>query len=544
MPENIVKAWLSGLDIPVSATLLKQQLKSHPDYPSLLSITDTLDYFGITNTAVQVEKEVLPEIDTPFLAHMKNNEEGFVICENGISAGEKYPDFYSQWSGVIVMAEKPDNWRHETNIQYLIKEKGRQLSVLICTAAASAIAVAAAWVVSYWVFTSLLLLAAAGIFVSWMIVSKDLGMENTMADQVCGKEKDCTAVMQSKGAKLPLGITLSDTSLLWFTGLFITLCVSAFTGTAAGLLHLVSILAAASVPFVFYSLYYQWKIVKKWCRLCLVTVALLVAQLALVTPGIIKSGMQLPGSNEVFLFTVIMFLTSLAWFSFKQLFAERKNLQDDVYKGTRFKRNEMVVLSLFEKRRWVDTMPFDNDLQLGNRHAPVQIMVACNPYCGPCAKAHQSLHEILENNDENTGITIRFTVATDQDNKITKAVRHILGHIEQHTEKMSDKQRALYIRQVLHDWFMLMDYEKFSAKYPVHAGIDITGTLRRQEEWCKKAEIKHTPTIFINGYELPLLYAVNDIPGILSAIHGISPPFQHEDGEKLSEIKMVTEPGT
>jgi hypothetical protein len=62
--------WLTELKIPVSKSYLKQQLQSHPDYPSLLSITDTLNELCIDNTAIQIEKEILPEIPTPFIAHL------------------------------------------------------------------------------------------------------------------------------------------------------------------------------------------------------------------------------------------------------------------------------------------------------------------------------------------------------------------------------------------------------------------------------------------------------------------------------------------
>lgn len=530
MPEKTLKAWLSKLDIPVSATLLKQQMKSHPDYPSLLSITDTLDYLGITNTAVQVEREVLSEIDTPFLAHVNNSDEAFVICDNGESPEKKYPDFFTNWDGIIVMAEKPEGWQHAQNKELLGKEKRNNLTLMLCTGAAAAIAVAAACIGSYWLLTSLLLLAAAGIFVSWMIVSKDLGIENKMADQVCGKEKECTEVMQSKGAKLLFGAGMSDAGLLWFTALFISLCTAAFTGGVTGMIRLMSLLSLVSVPVIFYSLFYQWRVVKKWCRLCLITASLLMTQLIVVMPGLMESGLQLPALTAVLLFATILFGTGLAWFSVKSLFNERKKLQEEVYNGIRFKHNESVVKALLEKQRYVHITPFENDLQLGNRLASVQITVACNPYCGPCAYKHELLHEILENNEEKIGLTVRFLVKSeDTGNKMTRTVHHIFGHIGQHTSKMKDRPRALYTRQVLHDWFSLMDMEKFAAYYPAETGADITSILRQQEEWCKTAGIKYTPTIFINGYELPFQYSVQDIPGILSAAQGMEQPAKSEE---------------
>ena len=64
--------------------------------------------------------------------------------------------------------------------------------------------------------------------------------------------------------------------------------------------------------------------------------------------------------------------------------------------------------SCWKREQEIDTTSFENDLQLGNPDARLQIMVACNPYCGPCAKTHKILHELVEKND--IGLTIRFIV--------------------------------------------------------------------------------------------------------------------------------------
>ena len=533
MPEKILKAWLSRLDIRISAALLTQQIKSHPDYPSLLSITDTLDHFGITNTAVQLEKEVLPEIDTPFLAHLRGKEDGFVICNNGESPEKKYPAFFGQWSGVIVIAEKNEGWEHRLNSKALKKEEQGNLIRLLCTGAVAAVAAAAAWMGSGWVLTSLLMLALAGIFVSWMIVSKDLGIENKAADQVCGKEHECKEVLHSKGAKLLFGVGLSDVSLLWFTSLFLSLCTAAFAGSVVPMIGLVSVFTLLSVPVIFYSLFYQWPVAGKWCRLCLLTAGLLMLQLIVVLPGVMESGLQFPGIRSGLLFATILLGTGLAWFPFKSLYREREKLAEEAYQGTRFKHNETVVKALLETRRHLIITPFENDLQLGNRLAPVQIMVACNPYCGPCAGKHKMLHEILENNEEKIGLTVRFVVRADEpDNKVSRAVAHIFTHIRQHTRDMKDGPRALYTRQVLHDWFLLADFEKFSEKYPAREDTAVINVLRQQEQWAKDAGIQYTPTIFLNGYELPFQYSVNDIPGLLPAVQGM---LQQQDERSREE---------
>ena len=47
-------------------------------------------------------------------------------------------------------------------------------------------------------------------------------------------------------------------------------------------LPVLSLLSLAALPYVGYSLFYQWRVVKQWCRLCLATQAVLLAQAGLV----------------------------------------------------------------------------------------------------------------------------------------------------------------------------------------------------------------------------------------------------------------------
>src|SRR6185503_5135850 len=88
--------WLKELKVPVSKTYLNQQLLSHPDYPSLLSITDTLNELNIESTAIQIEKEHLTELPIPFIAHLNGNGGEFVMVENR-HPDKQIPGFFERW---------------------------------------------------------------------------------------------------------------------------------------------------------------------------------------------------------------------------------------------------------------------------------------------------------------------------------------------------------------------------------------------------------------------------------------------------------------
>lgn len=161
-------------------------------------------------------------------------------------------------------------------------------------------------------------------------------------------------------------------------------------------------------------------------------------------------------------------------------------------------------------------------MQLGNPEAPVQIMVACNPYCGPCAKAHELLHTLTEKYTGLLGLTIRFTLAADnKKDKRTEVVQYVLQHIEEACVNKTPEEKSAYSRKVLQHWFTQMNYEKFTARFSNTKTIDVSSILQQHENWSRLSSIRFTPTIFINGRELPEGYTITDIDGLMNVLPGI-----------------------
>jgi len=65
--EQIVIDYLTELNIPISGKYCEKLIASHPDYPSMLNIVDTLDRLGIQYKATRIAKERLGNVERPFL---------------------------------------------------------------------------------------------------------------------------------------------------------------------------------------------------------------------------------------------------------------------------------------------------------------------------------------------------------------------------------------------------------------------------------------------------------------------------------------------
>ena len=66
--SEIACKYLESCKILFSAAFVESRIKSHPDYPALVSFTDTLDELGLTYSAVQAEEEHITEMSFPWLA--------------------------------------------------------------------------------------------------------------------------------------------------------------------------------------------------------------------------------------------------------------------------------------------------------------------------------------------------------------------------------------------------------------------------------------------------------------------------------------------
>lgn len=72
----VTKQLLQQLNCKVNYSTINNTLRNHPDYPSIISIADSLKKWHIDNVILKTVPEKLVDLPTPFIAH--TNKEGFV----------------------------------------------------------------------------------------------------------------------------------------------------------------------------------------------------------------------------------------------------------------------------------------------------------------------------------------------------------------------------------------------------------------------------------------------------------------------------------
>lgn len=528
-----IKLLADSLKVKIAKTTLTKELEEHPDYPSLLSIGDVLSNYGIENLAIKLDPEKLSEIPTPFIApitggksdviffsvvrEVKQESLTFFNPEEHEWADISKDDFLKRFSGTVLLAEA-DEHAGEKEYNKKIKEEKRTATIqgliVFCIPAILILLGIVAFVrvgrsaLLPFVFSILTLLGAVtGALLLWY----ELDRYNPVLLQICsaGKKVNCGAVLNSKASKIA-GISWSIIGFSYFMGELLLLL---FTGvTNAQTLFLVSWLNVSALPYTLFSIYYQWKIAKQWCLLCLCVQGLLMFQFAVAVTG---------GWHSLFSFDIISIeLVLKTATAFGIPFIATMLLIPALQKGKankenktelqRLKNNAAIFEVLLAKQKTVTESTHNLGITIGKPDAKYKLVKVCNPYCGPCAKAHPTMEDLLENNPD-VQIQIIFTATNKKDDTKALPVKHLMAIAEK-----GDEQLTI---QALDDWYLpeKKDYAVFAAKHPMNGELqNQEAKIEAMDTWCNKEQVVFTPTFFLNGHKLPSIYSVNDLKYLLT----------------------------
>ncbi len=314
-------------------------------------------------------------------------------------------------------------------------------------------------------------------------------------------------MLGSKFAKGFAGITPADASVLYFAAQFVLYLLGCFYNPIlAGIITI----AFAGIAVAAWSIYTQAVKLKEWCALCLCIVAVLLGQIAIATYFQFNNALTsiIPDSQLLIpfiAFAITILILTIIYLPIKQLIKTNTKNKQEIASFKKWKTDASLFMVQWEKEPTCDNTIWENDLLIGNANAPIRITVACNPYCGPCAKAHEELDKLIEKHPNTIAIQVRllFNPASAED-KRTIAVKAILQQAI--VSKTNNELKAM-----LADWFEWMDYEKWNTKWKDINNIDVTSTLLKHEIWNMETGITHTPTFFVNARKIPHRYSINDI---------------------------------
>lgn len=539
-PVNATIQLIQQLNIKVCKSTINETLLNHPDYPGILSIADSLKQWHIDNIVLKTNEEKLAELPLPFIAH--TNKKGFItiraINNNYITytdnnnVGSKtittsINDFITQWSGIVLLAEK-----NELSGEKLYKENHRKEVIQALKIPALLLLAVVAIIINsiflykqdtpnnhliYYTISTLLKLV--GVVVSSLLLWYEVDKANPVLKQICtgGTKTNCNAILSGKQSKLFGTISWSEIGFFYFSGGFLYLIIygnNLFVNPTNEVPpYFISILNLFALPYTIFSIFYQWRIAKQWCVLCLAVQALLVSEFIVgESTGQLSYISSLSYTNLIpnFQFLISFLLPLIFWYILKPNLLKAQENKRNKRSLTRLKYDTRIFNALLPKQKQIAETTHDLGIVIGNPHAENTIIKVCNPYCGPCATAHPEIEAILEANP-NVKAQIIFTATNKEGDFKAPPVKHLLA--------IAAQNNVAQTKQALDDWYLAeqKNYEQFALKYPLNGEVDKQASaVEKMNEWCTKTDISFTPTIFINGYQMPDVYSVKDLKYLLS----------------------------
>ena len=483
--------FLRLLNVRVNNSTVNETLQNHPDWPSLLCISDSLNKWHIPNAAGEIEKNDIEQLPTPFLACINTREMSLGIVTQvtdtdiyllqsnyGKVKKEARDEFLKKWNGVYLMAE-PNEYSGEPDYK---KNKRRSFfKALIPFATVALLALISLFLIVRVVssFPSLAFLSEPNIYLQYFILLTgvaitslllwyEIDKNNPVLQRFCtGTAKiNCNAILTGKQAKLFSWLSWSEIGFIYFTGGLLTLL---FTGNIAFSVAIVGWLNILVAPYIFFSIYYQWKVAKQWCPLCLSVQFLLLAGATNSLFGNLLHPISLDAISANLFSATFYLLPALLWFSAKPYMLKLQNEKTTRREYFRLKFNEEIFDNLLKKQSQLTYSADGLGITLGNPAATNELIKVCNPYCRPCSEAHDQIEKLLKQNSD-LKVRIIFTATNDEKDMKALPVKHLLAIASRNDEALTKK--------ALDDWYLSnkKDYDAFAAKYPMN------GELKLQDE--------------------------------------------------------------
>lgn len=487
---------------------LELQLKSHPQFPSFKSITDTLDYFGIENLAAKVTNEALALLPKTFLTLIynddhteelvlvtkKDNGQLIIKREDSKRASYKTEDFFKIWTKTILAVEPSI----KTN------KKNYSLVLSVTVLVASIIGMFALNKPNI-IDISLFGLSLLGLGVSYLLLQEKLGNRSATISKFCNLSAitNCDDVINSQGSKILGKLELTDVNVLFFSSVVVYQLFFSWS-------NILTVIMLLSVPVVLYAIYYQAFKVKKLCTLCLITSLTLLGLATMATTTI--------GSFELMIIStlnllVVSGLLSLLFYYIKGILTQNATLEEHNIGLQKFKKNPEIFNFLMSSAEHIEnTTSIPNEIILGNPEAKFTVIGLTNPMCGYCKDAFANYTRLVNAYGDRIKLSLRFNTGADA--------------IDQDHVKVSARLQELYLEHgakefidIYNAWFKNRNTASWLKTYGEPSyNTETKNVLNTQKQWSQDMALSYTPATVVGNTVLPKAYSYSDLNYIVAEL--------------------------
>jgi hypothetical protein len=267
---------------------------------------------------------------------------------------------------------------------------------------------------------------------------------------------------------------------------------------------LVAILNILTLPYSFWSVWFQGAKAKQWCALCLIVQVLLWTIFAV---NCLFGYITIPAFDfQELLYLIIIGSCYLAVvFGINDL-AQKLNADKKIgflrQALNGLKADNGVFNALLKQQAFYETNDSDSIIRFGNPDSSLRFTILTNPYCYPCSLMHKRIELLLQKMNNNISVQYilsSFDKSLDSTNKmLIAACLENLNSAEQIFTNWFKKGKDLR-----DDFFKDMDLNMEKPEIEIE--------FQKHVEWRKKTQIRATPTVIVNGFQLPENYKIEDL---------------------------------
>lgn len=508
----------------VTRSTIVKDIEENPYYPSLYSLTSTFSKYNITSEAYSVSSKDFDSLEPPFIAFISvpNVGDDFILVskinketvqcfyKNRKPINFTRLEFLNRFKEVIWVAESSEINKEEHKKNQSIEIDHKMRNIVLTFGIAVLLLLFSYYTIHFQYsisFTVILFCKITGLIISTLLLQLEIGSANPLLKNICSiaTYTDCDAVLKSKYSSI-LGIRWSEIGFYYFSSTFLILLSASLSySVREAVLILLSIAAS---PYIIFSIYYQWKVLKQWCPLCIL-VQFTLALESLWALTFLRKFKFIVAWQDLIPVTSYVLLPILIWHLFKPIF--KRSLDSTVFSAAykRLQYHPDIFKVILEQQPKIVEGWEELGIKFGSDSPSHTIVKICNPYCGPCSEAHKVLDEILETN-KTIQVRIIFTATNDPGDFRSPIVTHFIN--------ISFENNLSKTKKVLHEWYSsdTKDYKSFIRDYPAIKKSDSTSIMiEKMKMWCDKSGVTSTPTIYVDGHRLPHSYDVEELKKVL-----------------------------
>jgi hypothetical protein len=499
--------YLNDLKIEFNQSEFKFQINTHNDYPSILSISDTLSFFKIENFICRINEEDLEIIGNNFIAlieitkdQLVYNDLVYVNIINDIFVIDKKEytkkQFLELFKNIVIIIDKKD-----TEKVNLSKIKNILIFIFFCIIT---LPVFINGLENFnWLFQ---ILSFLGIYLSIETFNQSIGVNKGITSKFCSAspQTSCESVVKSNKWKVFKFLSFSDVSIVFFVSQLLLIIGFTITNNFFQLISFTSNFIWLSIPMILVSIYFQKYVEKKWCPLCLAISTVLIIETLLVY-SLVDLKIKTVELNSLFSIIAIFYIVAFSWFYIKNLIIKNNEFKKQLIKAMRFKRNYNLFKEQLLKSIPLNFPKNDSSIYYGNKEANCQITILTSPFCGYCKKTHEIVNDLYIKYEHKIGFHIVYSADINEDTSNVKVIKNL--------QQLFKEEGLNSFKSELYQFYNIENYlSTFLNKTKEFEEKDkINEILILQNEFALINQLNFTPILFINGYKFPEIYENEDL---------------------------------